>query len=524
MYPVSDNYKEAIYAPVRTVKAKVTFDISDTTIAQDTITTDVTSEFTVSDKSQLTDKKRDNTYNYATFEPNRFRLDGSFSFADDVITNNKDVGWCSTPLCDDISAFSTPQVLTFTFLNAHSSIGITVTFDTLNNEYATEFTIRAYDGNNIVLYTADVINNNLVQVATLGQFYLYKKIEITINKWCKPLRRSRVTEVDFGVVRVYTDENLIKMSLIEELDLTTSKVPSAEFKFTVENANREFNILNPVGFYKFLQQRQQVIAELGIDVGGTVEYVQLGNYLLWDWISDEGSLTASFTAKTNLDLMSSFNYENLIAKSNYNLYQMAVVMFNICGITNYEIDGALQSINTLGLVKKNNCKNILQMISIASCSNMYVSRDNIIVIKVSDLSIGTAVDIIDMDNMYKEPQIQLDAIVRGIDVAYYSNLDTKQVVNVNSPGVTIGDLLKLENNTLINTPIRATNIANWILRQKNYRAIYTANWRGNPAHELNDIVTIEDSYGQNKNAFITKNELNYQGYLSGKTELRGEVT
>ena len=524
MYSVSDKYKEAVYAPIRTVKAKVTFDISDTTIAQDTITTLVASEFSVSNKAQLTDKRRENTYNYATWEPNRFRLDGSFSFADDIIANNKDVGWCSMHLCDDMGAFNPAQVLTFIFNDIHSSMGITVTFDTLNNEYATDFTIRAYDGNNVLITSVDVTNNTLVQVAALGQFYLYKSIEVTINKWCKPLRRARVTEVDFGVVRVYGDNNLIKMSLIEELDLTTSKVPSSEFKFTVENANREFNILNPDGFHKFLQQRQQVIAELGVEVGGTIEYVQLGNYLLWDWTSDEGSLTASFTAKTNLDLMISYDYENLIAKSNYNLYQMAVDMFYICGITNYEIDTALQSIDTLGLIKKANCKNILQMISIAACANMYVSRDNTIVIKVSAVSIGDAVDIIDMDNMYKEPQIKLDTIVRGIEVTYYSNLDTKQIVSINNPDVGIGDMLKLETNTLINTLAQATFVGNWILRQKNYRAIYTANWRGNPAHELSDIVTIEDSYGQNKNTFITKNEVNYQGYLSGKTETRGLIT
>jgi hypothetical protein len=84
-------------------------------------------------------------------------------------------------------------------------------------------------------------------------------------------------------------------------------------------------------------------------------------------------------------------------------------------------------------------------------------------------------------------------------------------------------VLKLENNTLINNDIQAVNVANWILEQKNYRAIYSSNWRGNPSHELGDIVTIEDSYGQNKNTIITKNEIEYAGYLSAKTEARGLI-
>jgi hypothetical protein len=219
--------------------------------------------------------------------------------------------------------------------------------------------------------------------------------------------------------------------------------------------------------------------------------------------------------------MNGFDYENLVAKSNYSLYQLATDMFTISGIKDYQIDTALQGITTNALIKKTSCRNVLQMIAIAACANIYVTRDNIINIKISPLSIGNAVDLVDLDNMYQEPQIELDKAVKSIQVTYCTNLDTKVIITVNNASVTLGDTLKLENNTLINTAAQATNVANWLLRQKNYRAIYSSNWRGNPAHELDDIVTIEDGYNQNKNAFITKNEINYAGYLSAKTEARG---
>lgn len=521
MYQVSNEYKEAVYAPIRTAKAKVTFDISDITAIGDVNNITTTTEAILSNKQQLIDKNREQSYNLATWEPNRFKLDGSFSFADESLVNNKELGFCSDILCGEDGTFSSYPTLTFTFNNNHSSMGLTITFDVPNNEYATDFTVTAYDVNNLVIDSIDVENNTLVQAALLGQFYQYRKIEVVIKKWCKGNRRARACEVDFGVVKVYQDNNLIKMSLIEQLDLTTSTVPSAEFKFTADNANREFNILNPVGFYKFLQQRQKVLAELGIEVSGTTEYVPLGSYLLWEWTSDEGALTASFTARTNLDLMSSFDYENLVAKSDYSLYQMAVDIFAICGITNYEIDAALQSLYTNALVKKTNCKNVLQMIAIAGCANIFVTRENVITIKISQEVLGVEVDTIALDDMYQEPQIVLDKIIKSVEVTYYTDLNTKTIITASNAGIVIGDVLKLENNTLINSEVQAINIANWILKQKNYRAIYTANWRGNPAHELNDIVIIEDGYAQNKNAIITKNELSYQGYLSAKTEARG---
>ena len=81
--------------------------------------------------------------------------------------------------------------------------------------------------------------------------------------------------------------------------------------------------------------------------------------------------------------------------------------------------------------------------------------------------------------------------------------------------------MKLDSNTLINDSTRASAVGKWILAQKNYRAIYTANWRGNQAHELNDVVAIGNSYGSNMNARITKTELKYEGYVQATTEARG---
>ncbi len=520
MQNVSNEYKQAIYAPIRQTKGRVTFDISDVTARGDVNDISVTQQAVISNEQQLINQKREQSINIATWERNRFKLDGSFSFADNDMENNGELGFVSDILCDEEGIFSQNPTLIFTFNDAHSSMGITVTFDTINDEYATEFIINAYGDSNNLILSKHVEDNNSSQVATTGQFHLYRKIEIIILKWCKGYRRCRVVEVDFGIVKVYTDNHLIKMDLVEDMDIITKTLPAGEFKFTVENSKKDFNILNPDGFHKFLQERQQVIPEIGVVTGPSTEYIELGKYYLMDWTSDEGSLTATFTARNIIDIMSSYDYENLVPKSNYSLYQMAVDIFNICGVTNYEIDPALQNISTNGLVKKNNCRNILQLIAIAGMCNVYVTREDNLIIKQSPLALGDPVDIIDMDNMYKEPKIELDKIVKSVEVAYYNDINTKQLITINNTDK--GEALKVDN-TLINTLEQATNVANWIFRQLNYRAKYSVNWRGNPAHELSDIVTIEDAYNQNRDAIISKIELTYQGYLEGKTEARGLI-
>ncbi|CAH1230665.1 hypothetical protein PAECIP111891_06715 [Paenibacillus allorhizoplanae] len=523
MQSTSQKFKDKIYAPDRKTKARVTFDISDTTATGDVSSITATSDSPLSVKSQLINKVRNSSYKTATLEQDRFKLDGSFSFADDTLANNGELGWSSAVICDASGVFSTAQTITFNFNSNHSSAGLTITFDQVMGEYATDFDMTAYDASNAVIATTVVMGNTQVIATPLGQLLNYRKVSVIIRKWSKPNRRARVMEVDFGIVKQYTDDNLISINLIEQMDLLSGQLPSAEFRFAVDNSDRAFNILNPTSFYKYLQQKQQVIGEIGVDIGnGVIEYVQIGNYLLQEWQSDEGSLTASFTARTILDSMASFDYENLSA-STKTLYQLAVDMFTLCAITNYSIDSALSSINTNSLVKKANCRDILQMIAIAGCANIYVTRDNIITLKCSPSLIGAAVDTADFDNMYNEPQIALDKAVKRVEVTYWTNLSTFGIVGVNSATDTQGDTLKLENNTLINDSSRATFVANWIFAQLKYRATYRIKWQGNPATELNDVLSIENSYGDNMSGYVTRIELDYTGSLKARTEAKGVV-
>lgn len=523
MYPTSQAYKDAVYAPARRVTAKVTFDISDVTAAGDVTSITTTTELApISKKDQINNNARDATYKLATLEQDRFKLDGSFSFADDVTTaNNGEVGFISSALCDATGVFSSAQTLTVVFGGLHSSAGLTVTFDQLNNEYATEFTAAAYNASDVLIDSVSVTGNTLALCPVFGQFLNYKKVVVTITKWNVGNRRARVSEVDFGFIAVYTDDQLISCNLIEEMDMTSALLPSPEFRFTVDNSDRAFNILNPTGHYKYLQQRQEIIAELAVETSADVyEYVPLGKYLLWEWTSEEGSLTASFTTRTNLDLMANYTYERLTPASK-SLHALAVEVFATCGITNYSLDLALLSITTNSMAKKTDCKTLLQMIAIAGRCNITVTRSNVITLK--QLSFGAAADTVDFDNIYSEPKIELERIVKQVDVTYWTDLATSGISSAAAAGVDIGDTLKLEQNTLINNSTEATGVANWILAQKAYRAKYSINWRGNPAQELADVIAIENTYGANMNAMITKTEINYQGYLSARTEAKGAV-
>jgi hypothetical protein len=521
VYPTTQDYKNAVYAPSRRVVGKVTFDITDVTAYSDTITITTNGESgSISNKDQIKNRERVRTSNFVTCETNRTKLDGSFSFADDT-TNSGELGFVSNVVCGVDGVFATPPTVTVEFGATHSSIGLTVTFDELNNEYAVDYDLATYDSAGTLIKTVSVVGNTDVSDEAFGQADNYKKIVLTIKKWSVGDRRARVSELEFGLVKVYSDNSLIRMNLVEDLDLTSAKLPSAEFSFEVDNLDRAFNILNPTGFYSYLQQRQKVYVSLGLNLDDIrTEFIPLGSYFLSEWISNEGSITASFKARTALDLMSSYSYENLTAVTK-SLTQFAKDIFAVCGITDYVIDTSLDTINTNSLVKNKDCKTIMQMIALAGECNVFVGRDSKIYIKPVK-TIGTTVDSVNFDNSYNEPQVTLEKIVKKVDVTYWTDLATSGISSTTATGVDEGETLELKENTLINDSTRALAVANWLLAQKNDRRTkHTTNWRGNPALELSDPVSVENSYGANKTALVTKINLSYEGYLKAQTEARG---
>lgn len=519
MERVSENFMTSIYASDRRIKGRVTFDISDVTVKDDRPAVSVSSNFILSNKDHLTDNIRDYSFNLATWEPNRFKLDGSFYIPDEVIENNGNIGWCSKNLCDETGVFIPSEELIFEFEQSHSIIGVTITFDTVNNEYATDFIIRAYSDNNLINEVI-VENNTEVQAVIMGQFLLFDKLSITINKWAIPYRRARVAEVDFGIVRVFEGKELMRMDLTEEIDLLSLNVPSSEFRFVVENLDRKFDIPNVEGYYKYLQEKQQVIPELGIELeNGSTEYIKLGVFYLNDWRSNEEPLSASFVARNVIDVMNEYDYENLNPKSNCTLYQLASEIFEICDITDYEIDPVLHEIETKGLVEKRTCRNVLQMIALAGMCNVYVNRQGTLIIKrVSDNEIP--VDNVKLYNMYNYPKIKLINPLKSITIMYYTDLNMKHEISFTyaDKGET-----KTINNTLINTIEHATDVAEWIASHYQNRAIYTVKWRGNPAHELGDLVLLEHYINRYEKTMLTKIDLEYRGYLDGVLEAKGLI-
>lgn len=542
MLKVSRQFKEAVYAPTRKVKARVSFEILDNEAYHDNTPT-ATSEAPISRKYQLTNRIRNMSHKYATFERDYFKLDGSFYIPPKPNEGDSELGWWSGDICDEEGIFSPYQVLEFNFTEEHNSMGLTITFDVLANEYASDFDIEVYRLDNTLIHKEEVINNDKTTYVMVHGLDNYVKIRLIIKKWAKPFRRARITEVDFGVIKDYEDDKLIKLNIIEEMNIISDKIPSNEIRFTIDNSNKEFNILNPEGFYRFLKERQEVKASIGVEVSeNEFEFVPMGKYYLVDWQSDEGALTTTFIARDIFELLEGKEYTSII---NTNLYDLVEDIMIKAGVKDYYIDKKLKDIPTSGFKEKLNCRKALQYIGIAGKAAIYQDRYGVVRVEQfqtldestsyiyfagPDMYTGMVYPMADegydmknitFDNVYKEPQIKLDKLLYSLIMVVH-NGEEKQEVTFYNQGIKDGVSYKIDN-PLINSLEHAKDVAEWIIKEYNLRAIYNIDWRQNPALECGDIVLVEDSFKAKKQSRITKQEFEYAGYLSGKTETKGGV-
>lgn len=542
MIEVSPSFKQTVYAPIRKTAAKVSFEILDNEAYLDNTST-VSTEAEISRKDQLTNKERSMSNKYATFERDYFKLDGSFRIPPRPDETDNELGWWSGELCGADGVFAIPQTVEFTFVEEHNSMGLTIHFDDKTREYAADFDIDVFRLDGTPVASTSVIGNMKTTYVWVQGLDNYGRIVITIKRWAKPFRRARIAEVDFGVIQVYEGDKLIKVNLIEQMNVVGDTLPANEIKFTIDNSSREFNILNPDGFYRFLKDRQEVDLSIGVEITeDEFEYIDIKKYYLTDWQSDEGALTTTFTARNIFELLEEKEYLPDVVET---LYDLAEDVLINADVEHYFIDEGLKDIPTAGFPEKIKSRKALQCIGIAGKAAVYQDRAGITTIKRfeildestsyihfagPDMFSGMATPMVDagwdmknitFDNVYKEPQIKLDKLVKSLIMTVYIDGEKVEYAFMNE-GVKEGSTLKCDN-PLIQSFDHAAEVAQWIIEESNLRALYSINWRQNPALECGDIVLVEDSFGMKKQSRITKQEYEFTGYLRGKTETKGGV-
>ncbi len=402
----------------RDLYGKVEFRQIDTTAFADCTPTSSSTD-AISDINLINNDLDNPAINYATFENDRWVLDGSFKLLPS--SSFLDMGWWGdfSNASNITTKLFTPNItITRTFTIDHSSIGITIFFDTLNNEYAEDFDIKYYDSSNALIQTTNVIANTESLYVDEFEVSNYRKVEIVLKKWCLGGRRARISEVLAGVSKEYSKSNgkLITFTQNEELDVTLSKIVPTSLDFSIDNQSKEYDILNPTGIYSYLQKTQEINCYIGAMIDGYIEYVSLGKFYLEDWKTNQNALEAKFSAIDILGLIEKKTYYKGL-KQSITLYDLAVDVLQDYGLTtdNYNIDSSLSAITTTNFLPVCNYKEALQHIAIMSRCTVYVDRLGILQIKPINV-ISSGVTILRSGMRQPTPDITLSKLVKQVDV------------------------------------------------------------------------------------------------------------
>lgn len=345
---------------------------------------------------------------YATWEPHKFRLDGTPFLAPGESEADKYQykfqGLVFAPLSNAEGLFDVEPQLILTWDSYHTIYGITIQFDSILDSIVSDLTIQSYRKGTPIEFH-EIQGNDKARIEEVISFTNFDKLVITFKKTLHPYSRVQITYLLMGIGITFTNTELVTTVLTRKANLLAADIPTSTFSFTVDNTDGKFDLDNQDNIINFFQAKQPVTVMYGyeIEYGQEPYWMFGGRYLL----TGEPSITDTdiqAEATSILDNMDSDYYKGIYRAEGTTLYDLAVDVFEDAkqylpvGVElNYYIDSFLKTIKTVAPMPVVKHKECLQYIANAGMCTVSLSREGDILIQSAFIPKST---ISDNDHMY----------------------------------------------------------------------------------------------------------------------------
>lgn len=466
---------------------------------------------------------------YGTLEQNIYLLDGSRKSIPE--TNYKDGGYIGDAFSNEECVFDTKvPIITINFSVLHTKIipGITITWGTAYNEYASHFIVTAYNDNTIVAEKEIVDNTSVTSIVTMD-INNYNRITIRVLGWCLPNHRARVDEIFVGINKVYTKTDLLNYSHSQVVDPISTSLPKMEIKFSIDNSDNSYNPYNLSGLAKYITERQELKVRYGLKLNDdTIEWIKGGNFYLSEWYAKQNGISAEFVARDLLEFMSDTYDDTATAITERSLGDLAELVLrkadlplNSNGTNKWVIDSSLYSIKTKAILPKDTLANCLQVIANMGCCVLYQDRDGILHIEPIN---NTSTDYsINQFNSYSKSEITLSKLIKQVIVKVYTYTIVDGVIQTKIHDYPInkgdtGESITIDN-PLVTDENRAIIVGNWVYDYLKNRITLKSVGRADVRLDALDIVSNENDYATN-NVRMTNVDFTFNGAFRGTGEGR----
>ena len=380
MKSVSNAYKASMKAMLRNRSyVRITFGNVDTTAATD-------GEWESNGAASISEFETvDYAYQYgdtyAALELNRWALDGKTL----IVPTGEDVqdGFISSLMSDGEGNFSTPPVITREFSLKHIFPGLTLTFDTRQQEWPLEVTADFYLNGEVV--DTQTVSITSVQTTISTTATEIDKVTITFDR-CLPYRRPRLENVLYGLNVQFVNKDIVSTQQKHDVDPLSRRLPTETMQFTILDYEHKYDPDNPAGIYAYVDKNSPIEIQFGYELpDGSVEWLKPDNYVLNAKPSAQNN-QATFNGTGLIGSLTGTFYKSKLGSKS--LYDMAQEVLLDAGLTlteqgenPWEIDNALKNMFTTAALPIDTHMNCLQLIAHAACCRLYTDDDNIIHIR-----------------------------------------------------------------------------------------------------------------------------------------------
>lgn len=178
-----------------------------------------------------------------TLEHDRWALDGTF----DKFYEQSEIAFWSSDISGADGTFDADPVITVTFDQQYSSMGISFVFDDAVGDYVSLLNIKWYQGD--TLKADEDFTPDNARYFCSKRVESYDKIVITLQKTMPAMRRAKIDRIIFGVERVFGMTELRKASITNEIDESCIELPISTFAWTLDslsNVDYMFQLKQPV--------------------------------------------------------------------------------------------------------------------------------------------------------------------------------------------------------------------------------------------------------------------------------------
>lgn len=500
MIAVSDKWKQSqldVLAPEGFIQLVI--GVSEVGV-QDEVVPSSTSEAIFSDIDNVTDINKEYlSFPWATNELNLWCLDGTKTIlADTGVYENK--GYASGSLDSGNITLTAKKV------HAQALPGLIITWCEELGEYATDFTVTAYNGNTVVS-TKTISDNKSVVTEVEMEIANYDKIKIVVNEWCLPQRRARIDKIQLGLDVVYLKKDIMSFKHEQYGSAVSGELPKNSIEFSLDNSNGLWSPNNPTGRGKYLSERQEIKAYYGFDIDGDIEWIKAGTFYLSEWRTPSNGLEATFTARDILEYMIDETYSGITSGTLLEIATAAIGQIDLPDNVSIFLDPRLGNYSTQ-FDDEYTVAEVLQMCANAACCVMYASRDGEFRIEyVANPAMGYTIK---PDVSYSYPEYELSKPLKSIEITYGSG-NSKYSYSVSSAG---GEKQTLSN-PFISTEKQAKEVAEWVAKTLQFRKTIKGEYRADPRVDVFDKIAVESKYGINNAVLLTDIVYTFTGAFKG---------